>query len=70
MATVQNIIGPSRFHNLTDAALADELGRVDATVRANARTLSSATTRRAALTALASASALALPAVHRGRSPA
>ena len=30
MATVQNITAPSRFHNLSDAALADELGRVDA----------------------------------------
>jgi hypothetical protein len=30
MATLQNITGPSRFHNLTDTVLADELGRVDA----------------------------------------
>jgi hypothetical protein len=32
MAAKQNII--SRFHNLSDAALADELGRVDAIVKA------------------------------------
>ena len=30
MATSQNITPLSRFHNLSDAALADELGRVDA----------------------------------------
>ena len=29
MATSQNITAPSRFHNLSDAALADEIGRVD-----------------------------------------
>ena len=33
MATSQNIT-PSRFHNLSDAALADELGRVDAIEKA------------------------------------
>lgn len=31
MATAQNIT--SRFHNLSDAALADEIGRVDAIVK-------------------------------------
>ena len=30
MAALQNITPHSRFHNLSDAALADELGRVDA----------------------------------------
>jgi hypothetical protein len=30
MATTQTTTSPSRFHNLSDAALADELGRVDA----------------------------------------
>jgi hypothetical protein len=34
MATSQNITAPSRFHNLSDAALADELGRVDAISKA------------------------------------
>jgi hypothetical protein len=34
MATVQNITPHSRFHNLSDTALADELGRVDAIVKA------------------------------------
>ena len=34
MATVQNITAPSRFHNLSDAALADELGRIDAISKA------------------------------------
>jgi hypothetical protein len=34
MATVQNIISPSRFHNLSDAALADEIGRLDAIQKA------------------------------------
>jgi hypothetical protein len=30
MATSHNITSPSRFHNLSDATLADVLGRVDA----------------------------------------
>jgi hypothetical protein len=34
MATRQNTTPPSRFHNLSDAALADELGRVDAISKA------------------------------------
>jgi hypothetical protein len=34
MANPQNITAPSRFHNLSDAALADELGRVDAISKA------------------------------------
>src|SRR5580692_2868317 len=34
MATSQNIILASRFHNLSDAALADEIGRVDAIAKA------------------------------------
>ena len=34
MATSQNTTPVSRFHNLSDAALADELGRVDAIVKA------------------------------------
>jgi hypothetical protein len=33
MATSQNTTPVSRFHNLSDAALADELGRVDAIVK-------------------------------------
>jgi hypothetical protein len=33
MATAQNIIPISRFHNLSDAALADEIGRVDQSQR-------------------------------------
>ncbi len=33
MAKISNTI-PSRFHNLPDAALADEIGRVDAIVKA------------------------------------
>jgi hypothetical protein len=34
MATPNNITPASRFHNLSDAALADELGRVDSIVKA------------------------------------
>ena len=34
MATSQNNTPPSRFHNLGDAALADELGRVDSIFKA------------------------------------
>ena len=34
MATPQNTTSPSRFHNMSDAALADELGRVDAIAKA------------------------------------
>jgi hypothetical protein len=34
MATSQNITSPSRFHNFSDATLADELGRVDAIAKA------------------------------------
>ena len=34
MAAVQNITNPSRFHNLSDAALADEIGRVDSISKA------------------------------------
>jgi hypothetical protein len=34
MANSQNITAPSRFHNLSDAALADELGRVDSIFKA------------------------------------
>ena len=34
MATSQNTTTASRFHNLFDAALADELGRVDAISKA------------------------------------
>ena len=34
MATSQNNTPPSRFHNLSDAALADELGRVDSIFKA------------------------------------
>jgi hypothetical protein len=34
MATTQTTTSPSRFHNLSDAALADELGRVDAISKA------------------------------------
>jgi hypothetical protein len=34
MATSQNTTPHSRFHNLSDAALADELGRVDAIAKA------------------------------------
>jgi len=34
MATSQNTTPVSRFHNLSDAALADEIGRVDAIVKA------------------------------------
>ena len=34
MATSQNTTSPSRFHNLSDASLADELGRVDAIAKA------------------------------------
>ena len=34
MADIKNTTSPSRFHNLSDAALADELGRVDAIVKA------------------------------------
>ena len=34
MATSQNTTPPSRFHNLSDAALADELGRVDSISKA------------------------------------
>jgi hypothetical protein len=33
MATPNNITPASRFHNLSDAALADEIGRVDAAVK-------------------------------------
>jgi hypothetical protein len=34
MADSQNSTSPSRFHNLSDAALADELGRVDSVSKA------------------------------------
>lgn len=34
MATSQNTTPASRFHNLSDAALADELGRVDSVSKA------------------------------------
>jgi hypothetical protein len=34
MATSNNITPSSRFHNLSNAALADELGRVDSVVKA------------------------------------
>ena len=34
MANSQNITAPSRFHNLSDAALADEIGRVDSISKA------------------------------------
>ena len=34
MADIKNTTSPSRFHNLSDAALADELGRVDAIAKA------------------------------------
>lgn len=34
MATSQNTTIPSRFHNFSDVALADELGRVDAIFKA------------------------------------
>jgi hypothetical protein len=34
MADIKNSTSPSRFHNLSDAALADELGRVDAIAKA------------------------------------
>jgi len=34
MATAKNTTAPSRFHNLSDAALADALGRADAIAKA------------------------------------
>jgi hypothetical protein len=34
MATINNTTPASRFHNLSNAALADELGRVDSIVKA------------------------------------
>ena len=34
MATAKNTTNPSRFHNVSDAHLADEIGRVDAIAKA------------------------------------
>jgi hypothetical protein len=34
MATLHNTTAPSRFHNLSDTALADEIGRVDSISKA------------------------------------
>ena len=34
MATLYNTTAPSRFHNLSDAVLADEIGRVDSISKA------------------------------------